>query len=123
MISRRSIVMALTVSGVLAIVLISQVHGIKSVSIDENFAREQLSKKVGKDLPIKGAAQIAIKRASLQEINVHIADGEADISAKIEGDLQFGQSFSLVSSAAGVPSYSDGAFYFHPEKVKVQELS
>src|SRR5262249_26162921 len=99
------------------------VHGIKSVSISENFAKEQLSKKVGKDLPIKGPAQIAIKKASLQEIDVHIRDGQINISARIEGDLRFGKSFSLVSSATGVPSYAEGAFYFHPEKINVQELS
>jgi hypothetical protein len=123
MISRRHILMALTVCALPAIILLSQMHRIKSVSISEDFAQEQLAKKVGKDLPIKGPAQIAIKKASLQEINVHISGGQVNISAKLNGEFRFGKSFSLVSSAIGVPSYSEGAFYFHPDKIKVQEFS
>jgi hypothetical protein len=123
MISHRYILIALAVCTLLAIVLLSQVHGIKTVSISENFAQEQLSKKVGKDLPLKGPAQIAIKKASLEEINIHISDGQVNISAKLNGEFRFGKSFSLASSAIGVPSYSEGAFYFHPDKIKVQELS
>jgi hypothetical protein len=123
MISRRQKFIALAVCTLLALVLLSQVHGTKSVSIDENFAQERLSKQIGKDLPVKGPAKIAIKKVSLQSVAIHISDGQVNISAKLNGELRFGQTFSLVSSAIGIPSYSDGAFYFHPDKINVQELS
>jgi hypothetical protein len=123
MTSRRRILIALTVCTLLAIALLSQVHSIKLVSIDENFAQERISKQIGRDLPVKGPAKIAIKRVSLESASVHIADGQVNISARLKGELRFGQSFSLVSSAIGVPSYAGGAFYFHPDKIKVQELS
>jgi hypothetical protein len=123
MISRRHILIALTVCTLIALALLSQVHGTRTVSISENFAQERISKQVGKDLPVKGAAQIAIKKVSLQSVDVHISDSQVNISAKLGGELRFGKSFTLVSSAIGVPTYADGAFYFHPDKIKVQELS
>jgi hypothetical protein len=123
MISRRNVRIALTVSALLAIALLSQLHGTKTVSISENFAQERLTKQAGRDLPVKGAAQIAIKKVSLESIDVHISGGQVNISAKLNGELRFGKAFSLASSAIGVPTYSDGAFYFHPDKIKVQELS
>jgi hypothetical protein len=123
MISRRYRLMALTICALIAIFLLSQAHGIKAVSITENFAQEQISKQIGKDLPVKGPAALAIKKVSLQGVDIHIGDGQVHISAKLNGDLRFGKSFSLVSSAIGIPTYSDGAFYFHPDKIKIQELS
>jgi hypothetical protein len=123
MISRRHTRIALAVAALFALGLLSQVHKIQSVSISEDFAQERLSKQAGKDLPVKGAAKIAIKRVSLDSVSVHIGDGQVTISAKLNGELQFGKSFALLSSAIGVPTYSDGAFYFHPDKIKVQEFS
>jgi hypothetical protein len=120
---RRYRLIALTICALFSIFLLSQAYGIKSISISESFAQEQLSKQIGKDIPVKGAAAIAIKKVSLHGVGIHIGDGQVHISAKLNGELRFGKSFSLASSAIGIPSYSEGAFYFHPEKFKVQELS
>lgn len=119
----RHILLVTTICALLAILPLSQVYQIKTVSIGEDFVMEQVSKRVGKDLPIKGLSKLAIKKASLRSVDTRIEDGKVNIFVKLTGELAFGPSFSLVSSAVGIPSYSNGSFYFQPDRIEVQDFS
>jgi hypothetical protein len=97
-------------------------YGTHSVSFTEAQVREHLSKQVGKEMPIKGTAQLLVKSVTIKQADVRIQDGRVLASIHVEGQMKTGKKFMLSTNTVGVPSYAEGAFFFKPEKVEVEKF-
>ena len=91
------------------------------------FTPAQLARRVepllDRDLPLKGTAAEIVASLQARKLDVAISDGRIDIGLLLQGRLVVGPPFSLAASLRGTPRYDDGAFYFQPEDVRLENFA
>jgi hypothetical protein len=91
------------------------------------FTPAQLARRVepllNRDLPLKGTAAEIVASLQARKLDVAIAGGRIDIGVLLQGRLVIGPPFSVAASLRGTPRYEDGAFYFQPEDVRLENFA
>ena len=91
------------------------------------FTPAQLARRVepllDRELPLKGTAAEIVASLQARKLDVAIADGRIDIGLLLQGRLVIGPPFSVAASLRGTPRYEDGAFYFQPEDVRLENFA
>ncbi|MFY9657915.1 MAG: hypothetical protein WAK01_15280 [Methylocystis sp.] len=91
------------------------------------FTSAQLARRVepllDKDLPLKGTAADIVASLQARQVDVAIAGGRIEIGLLLQGRLVVGPPFSVAASLRGTPRYDDGAFYFPPEDVRLENFA
>ena len=108
---------------IVAIVCLWSIYGTKTVSLTAQEIQRRIdSQVIDKSLPIRGKARIIVKSVQVKTLDIQIQNGQVHVLIGVEGTLLAGKAFSAIISSLGVPMYSDGSFYFKPEKIEMQNF-
>lgn len=98
-------------------------YGTHEIALTQAQIQSRLDKQMGKDLPLKGAAQTLVKSVQAKNGAVQIGADQVTISFDIEGVLRNGKTFSVSATSVGAPQYVSGEFYFEPSKVEIENFT
>lgn len=97
--------------------------GVHKVSFTEAEIQNRINIQLHREFPVKGAAHLIVKTVSIQDAIIRISDERVIALIDIEGTMRAGKKFSFTTYAIGVPTYTHGEFYFHPEHIEVQKFA
>jgi hypothetical protein len=103
--------------------LIWSVRATHEIALAQTEIQNSIDARLGKEIPVEGAAQPLLRSIRIQRATVTLGDGKAALAVEMEGALRAGKSVEIDVAALGVPRYAEGALYFDPEQVNVRRLS
>jgi hypothetical protein len=98
-------------------------YGTHQIVLSEAQIQSRVDERLGRNIPLKGAALALIDNVHATRAKVKIGDEQVAISLALEGALKNGKAFAFAASATGVPQYESGEFRFAPADVEIDDFA